>query len=107
MRKISHPEEAAKRPSRRTHRERAAGLDQLVDPIWMLLRTKVPHGQSSTVPKNREYVAKHARLIGQMMEPELAGDEIETLRPKRQHRALGLNPCDLRPLALRLTQHTK
>jgi len=34
------------------------------------------------VPKNREYVAKHARLIGQMMEPELAGDEIETLRPK-------------------------
>jgi hypothetical protein len=73
----------------------------------MLMRAEVSYHKSSIMPKHSKDRLKHTRFVGQVMEPELAGDQIETIGAKWQYRAICLNPGDIAKFRLCLPQHSK
>jgi hypothetical protein len=59
------------------------------------------------VSKNLKDGTQNTRLVADVMERELATDEIKTLGLKGQHRAICLNPGNVPRFGLCLTQHAE
>jgi len=79
----------------------------IIEPVRALLWTEIAHDETPAVAKNLKHGTQHTRLVADVMERELATDEIKTLGLKGQHRGIRLDPGYIPQFRLRLTQHAE
>lgn len=79
----------------------------IIEPVRALLWTEIAHDETPAVAKNLKHGTQHTRLVADVMERELATDEIKTLGLKGQHRGIRSDPGNISQFGLCLTQHAE
>src|SRR5258708_39742141 len=77
----------------------------IVEPVRRLLRAQVAHHEASAGTQHSKAGAQCPRLVAEMMEGQLAADEIEVAVSERQRGSVGLHPEYVRRLGTGLLKH--